>query len=219
MKNIKTSLFATLALLLFAGCSQSRITSSWKAPEVQPHSFEKILVLGLVKENDRELQQKMEEHLVGDLGRMGYEAESSLKVFGPKAFENQTEEAALTQLRHSGFDAVITVVLLDKEKEKRYVAGNIYYSPYSFYYRRFWGYRSTLVYRIYEPGYYVTDTRYFWETNFYELKEQHLLYSAQSRSFDPSSAETMGHEYGLMITKDLVKQKILAEKQVPAKAF
>lgn len=219
MKRIQLFLIAGIAISLLMGCSQSRITSSWKAPDVQTHRFEKILVLGLIRENDRQLQQKMEEHLVGDLGRMGYQAESSLKAFGPKAFENMNEEDALSQLRNSGFDAVITVVLLDKEKEKRYVAGNIYYSPYSFYYRRFWGYRSTLVYRIYEPGYYVTDTKYFWESNFYELQNQHLLYSAQSRSFDPSSAETMGHEYGLMITRDLVKQKILAEKQMPVKAF
>lgn len=207
------------SFVFLTGCSQSRITSSWKAPDASGKSFQKILVLGLIREEDRLLQQKMEEHLAADLGRMGYQAESALKVFGPKAFDKMNEDEALSQLRNSGFDAVLTIVLLDKEKEKRYVAGNVYYSPYSIYYRRFWGYRSTLYFRIYEPGYYVTDTRYFWESNFYELANQRLLYSAQSKSFDPANAETMGHTYGLMLTKDLVKQEVLSGKTQSSKAF
>jgi hypothetical protein len=206
------SLLGIALAVLMGGCRSSQITSFWKAPDTRARSYNKILVLGLIRDNDRQLQESMEKHLAGDLQDMGYTAISSLQEFGPKAFDKLEEDPALEKLRGSGFDAVVTIVLLDKEKERRYVPGHPYYTPYGIYYNRFWHYRSTLYFRIYEPGYYVTDTRYFWESNFYELEAQKLLYSAQSKSFDPSSTETMGHEYGKLIAKNLVKEGVLMEK-------
>jgi hypothetical protein len=140
--------------------------------------------------------------------------------YGPKAFDNMTEEAAIEKLKNSGIDAVLTVVLLDKEKEKRYHPGYAYYSPYGFYYNRFWGYRTTLYRRIYEPGYYVSNTKYFWESNFYDMNTQKLVYSVQTQSFDPASSESLAHEYGQLIVKDMVKNKVLGNvSERPGKAF
>ncbi len=197
--------------LLAAGCSSSRITTSWKADNTIPKKYNKIMVLGLIREVDRRLQQNMETHLVGDLKDLGYNAISSLNEFGPKAFDNIEEEAAIAKLKNSGVEAVVTIVLLDKQKEQKYVPGNINYSPYGYYYNRFWGYRTTLYRRIYEPGYYVTETKYFWESNLYDMSTQKLVYSVQTESFDPVNSESMGHEYGLLIVKDLLKQNVLKQ--------
>ena len=196
-------------MLMAAGCTTSKITTSWKAENTVPQKYNKILVLGLIREADRTLQENMENHFVGDLKELGYNAVSSLKEYGPKAFDKMDEEAALSKLKNSGVDAVITIVLLDKEKERKYVPGNMYYSPYGYYYNRFWGYRSTLYRRIYEPEYYVTNTKYFWESNLYDMSTQKLVYSVQTQSFDPANLESMGHEYGQLIVKDMVKQNVL----------
>lgn len=197
-------------MLLLAACSSSsKITSSWKAPEATSKKYNKILVLALIRENDRTIQENMEKHFVGDLHDLGYNAISSLQEYGPKAFDKMEENEALEKLKNTGVDAVITIVLLDKKKERKYVPGSMMYSPYGFYYGRFWGYRSTLYNRIYQPGYYVTDTRYFWESNLYEMPGQNLVYSAQTQSFDPANSESMGHQYGQMIVKDMAKKKIL----------
>lgn len=198
-------------LFIITGCSSSRITTSWKAENTIPQKYNKIMVLGLIREVDRSLHQNMENHLVGDLKDLGYTAVSSLTEFGPKAFDNMEEEAAVAKLKNSGIDAVVTIVMLDKQKEQKYVPGNITYSPYGYYYNRFWGYRSTLYRRIYEPGYYVTETKYFWESNLYDMSTQKLVYSVQTESFDPVNSESMGHEYGLLIVKDLLKQNVLKQ--------
>jgi hypothetical protein len=210
---MKKIIFSALTFLLIAwGCSSSKITSSWKADNIVPEKYNKIMVLGLIREVDRSLQEQMEDHLVGDLQNMGCNAVSSLKIYGPKAFDNMDETAALNKIKNSGIDAVITIVLLDKQKERKYVPGNLTYSPYGYYYDRFWGYRSVLYQRIYQPGYYVTDTKYFWESNFYEMTGQKLIYSVQTKSFDPANKETMAHEYGMMIVKDMEKQHILTKQ-------
>lgn len=207
MKNIHW--IGLAFLLITAACSSSKITASWKAENTVPQKYKKILVLALIREADRSIQQNMENHFVGDLKDLGYNAVSSLQEYGPKAFDKMDEEAAIRKLKNSEVDAVVTIVLLDKEKERKYVPGNMHYSPYNYYYDRFWGYRNILYSRIYEPGYYVTDTKYFWESNLYEMDSQKLVYSVQTQSFDPSNSEKMGHEYGLMIVKNMIKQHVL----------
>ena len=199
-----------MAILFLAACSSTKITSSWKSPNLQPKQYNKILVLGLIKENDRSLQEKMEAHLVDDLKSKGLNAISSLQEYGPQAFSNTTETVAIARLKQSNIDAVITIVLLDKEKERNYVPGRMFYSPYVIYYNRFWPYYGTLNYRIYEPGYYVTDTKYFWESNVYDVSTQSLLYSVQTKSFEPANSESLGHEYGKLIIKAITENAVFA---------
>lgn len=210
MKTIQQIGLILLASLFVTACSTTKITSSWKAANLQPKKYNKILVLGLIKDSDRSLQEKMEMHLADDLKSKGYNAVGSLQEFGPKAFANLTEAEAITRLKQSNIEAVVTIVLLDKQKERNYVPGRIYYSPYVMYYNRFWPYYGTLNYRIYEPGYYVTDTRYFWESNVYDVSTQSLLYSVQTKSFDPATSESLGHEYGKLIIKAITDNAVLA---------
>lgn len=219
MKNWKYLLYVLVAMAL-SGCSSTRITSSWKATETSPYSYKKVLVLGLIRDSDRSIQDNMENHLVMELKNLGYEAVSSLQEYGPRAFDKLDETTAVQSIRNNGFDAVLTIVMLDKTKEKRYVAGNTFYSPYSYYYNRFWGYRVTLVHRIYEPGYYVTDTKYFWESNLFDMHTQKMVFSVQTQSFDPANSEMLGHEYGQLIVKHMVKEDVLRNLgNSPARAF
>ncbi|HJS53527.1 MAG TPA: hypothetical protein VJ765_03255 [Chitinophagaceae bacterium] len=218
MKNLKSRI--VLLLFVMAGCATSKITSSWKADNTVPKSYNKILVMGLIREADRSIRENMENHLVSDLKELGFNAVSSLQEYGPKAFSGLDEEAAINKIKSNGVDAVLTIVLLDKEKERKYIAGHIYYSPYGYYYNHFWGYYGTMHRRIYETGYYITDTKYFWESNFYDMSTQKLIYSVQTQSFDPANSESLGHQYGQMIVKDMVKSNIINKTtETPAKAF
>ena len=207
---MKQSYWIAMALMIItAGCSNSKITSTWKDYNLTGKNYQKIMVLGLIRESDRTMQQNMENHLVDDLQQRGYTAISSLRQYGPKAFDKMDEEVAIGKIKNTGIDAVITIVLLDKKKERKYIPGNIYYSPYGYYYNHFWGYRSALYNRIYEPGYYITDTKYFWESNLYDMSTQKLVYSVQTESFAPSNSEALGHEYGQIIVKDMLKNNVI----------
>lgn len=202
-----------LLLFVLTGCTSSKITHSWKSANAEIKPNQKILVLGLIHDNDRNMQEKMEQHLVNDLTELGYTATSSLKEFGPKAFEKITEQDVLDKIKNSDFDVVLTIVLLDKSKERYYVPGRIYYSPYTMYQRGFWRYYTMMNERIYSPGYYEESTRYFWESNLFDVLSKQLVYSAQTESFDPASAEMLGHEYGQIILKNLIKEKVLQTKK------
>ena len=98
-----------------------------------------------------------------------------------------------------------------KEKEKHYVPARIYYSPYVMYHRHFWGYYNTMYTRIYSPGYYVEDQRYFWESNLYDISNKELIYSVQTESYNPGSTKQLAHEYGELIVNDMIKNKVLVK--------
>ena len=201
-----------VALFTFTSCTSSRITISWKSPDAQQKKYKKILVLGLLREKDHSLRSKIEEHIAGDLRNLGYDATCSCIEYSPKTFENVNEEEAIKKLTGGGIDAVLTVVLLDKTKERYYIPRRIINTPYSIYYDHWWGYYNTMYDRIYENGYYDVSTKYFWESNFYDLQTKQLVYSAQTESFDPGSAESLAHEYGKLIVSNMVKNKVLEDQ-------
>lgn len=152
---------------------------------------------------DKRIQERMEQHFVGDLTDIGYTAISALQEYGPKAFDGLTEKAALEKIKNSGVDAVVTIVLLEKLKENTYIPAQVYYSKN---FMDYYEYRRRL---FYKPGFYISNTKYSWESNFYNMNTQALLYSVQTQSFSPNNIESMGHEYGKMIVNNMEKEKIL----------
>lgn len=199
----------SLLVLFFCSCTSSKITHSWKSANVPYKKYNKILVVGINGGNDIGNKERMESEIVTDLKGIGYDAVSSIQAFGPKTFRNMDEDAVISKFQGTGFDAIITIVLLSKEKEKYYVPAQIYYSPYTMYHRHFWGYYNTMYARIYTPGYYVTDKRYFWESNLYDLNTKDLVYSVQTESYNPSSSASLAHEYGELIVNDMMKNNVL----------
>ena len=207
-----------LILVAFTlGCATSRITHSWKDESALRIKYNKILVLAMNGGPNLTTHQRMELRLTGDLKDLGHNAVSSMMEYGPKAFRDMTEEAVIEKIQKSGFDGVITIVLLDKQKERVFVPGHFYSQPYLLYYRHFWNYYTTIYDRVYAPGYYTTNTRYFWESNLYDVASKELLYSVQTESFDPASSESLAHEYGKLIVKDMVKNQLLARQETVAK--
>jgi len=215
MKKIRMAGFLTI-LIIVSGCfSVTRITSTWKADHITPKQYNKVMVLGIIREADRNIRIQMENHLVRDLKELGYPAFSAYELYGPKMFQNMTEEQANKKLTRDRIGAVLTIVLLDKKKERYYVPGRVIFSPYGMYQNRIWSYYNSLNNRIEEPGYYQETTRYFWESNFFDLSENKLLFSVQTQSFEPSTAGELAHEYGQKIVQTIVKNGVLMRQEKP----
>ena len=199
------------AAVLFS-CQTSKITNTWTDANVSPKKYTKILVLGVLKDNDRELQSKMEKHLAGDLNDLGYSAFAASDVYPPATFVNGDTLKAVEAIDSKGFDAILTIVLLNKEKERKYVPGKVINMPYNDQFDRYY---YTTYERIYTEGYYTDDTKFFWESNFYDYVVKKMIYSSQTRSFDTGSKETLAHYYGLLLANNLVKSRVLIKPEEP----
>lgn len=198
-----------LAVCMSCG-SSTKVTSSWKANGASASSsaMKKVMVVALLRAQDRAIQQSMEKGLVEELSQKGIQAFSAYEQFGPSRLPVD-EQQAIKRLRKTGVDGVLTIVLLDKTKEQDYVPGNVMLRPYGGYYNHFWGYYNNAYGRVYTPGYYETNTNYFFESNLYSLNSDKMLYSAQTESFDPASTEKLAKEYSKSIVNDMAKGGVL----------
>ena len=206
-----TKAFITTCILLsmLVSCADVKITHSWKSDLTSQKHFDKILIVGLLTNKDRGLREEIESHLQGGLKELGYNAVSSIQLYGPTSFIGINEEMLLSKIENDGIDAVLTIVLLDRKKEKNYIPGRVYFSPFYSYHNRFGPYYGIMYERIYSPGYYQSTTKYFWESNIYDLKTKQLLYSVQTESFDPSDATALAHRYSKVIITDMKQKNIL----------
>ncbi len=213
-KNIwkNTTLFVFIILW---GCASSKVTHSWVASDNSAKKYNKILVLALIKNQDRDLQEKMENHLAGDLNVRGFNTIPSFKTYGPKSFEIMNKKEAFEKLKGSDIDAVMTVVLLDKQSEYAYHGDPNNYVVGEIYRRRIWGYYGDIYSHVDDPNYYLVNTEYFWESSFYDVKNDEMIYSVQTKSFNPASTEALAHEYGKLIVKDMVAKNVLSSKSIP----
>lgn len=210
MKSIRLAFLLVIGLfILLIQCGPAtRISYSWKN-STATKSYHTILVVAIANQQNHAFRSNMENHLVNDLVSRGAQAHAAMPSLGPKALEAKSEEVVLEHLRQSNADGILTIVLLNKQKEKYYVPGRVYYTPFNMYHRHLWGYYQTVYGRIYEPGYYTESTKYFWESNLYNAQTKELMYSVQTTSFDPSSTDKLAHEYGKLITEDLQKNGLI----------
>ena len=172
--------------------------------------MKKIMVAALLPDRNRDLQKSMERQLVDELQSKGIQAVSAYETYGPK-YLPQDEHKAVNKLRESGVDGFLTIVLLDKNKEQNYNPGYSQFGPVG-YYRNWYGYYRTVYGRVYTPGYYSTQTKYYWESNLYDVPGEKLVYSAQSQSFDPSSISQLANDYSGKLINDMMKQGLVARK-------
>ena len=211
---MKKMLWVLCSAVLFS-CQTSNITATWTDKNISPKKYSKILVIGVLKDDDRDLQSKMEKHLAGDLNELGYSAFAASDVFPLGTFVKGDTAKAIEALNSKGFDAVLTVVLLNKEKEKHYVPGRVMYTPYAPYHDRLDLYYYTMYDRIQTEGYYETATKIFWESNFYDRESRKMIYSSQTESFDLGSKESLAHYYGVLLANNLVSSKVLVRPEEP----
>ncbi len=198
-------------LLLFVACQPSKITRHWTAKNWQPRPYKQILVLAIASDTDNVMQSKMEDHLTEDLRNMGYYAIAANKIYQPGTFVKGDTSRAIAAIAGRNFDAVFTLVLLDKQKEKFYVPGRITDSLRTGQNSRFEQYMNAVNDKIYTPGYYGEQTRFTWECNFYDGISRQIIYSARTRTFDYASTTILAHTFGQLLSYDLVKRKILTK--------
>ena len=184
-------------------CNSSRITTSWSERKVIDAASSKIIVIALVPANERTMAAQLEKHLAGDLVQMGYTALSAYELYGPLAFCPGNDSIVFGKLAEKGITDVLTISLLNKKTEDQFIPGH-YVNPVNF--MDYVGPKYAL---LYEPAHMQTNTNYYWESRLYTIKQEELIYFSQTTSFAPASIQLMAHEYGRVITHNLVKKKVI----------
>lgn len=202
---IKKLIFICGISILFSGCLHQKTITAWKIQHIIPRTHNKILVVGIIKDSNDSLRMKIEDGLVKNLSELDYYAVSALKEFGPKGLSDLGQEATYTKLCNNGVDAVMTIALIDKFKQKKYKQNKSVASTNYYYYERIWNYRNMLAdLSANEPA---TYTHYLWEGILFDLRTLEPLCVVQTRPFEPGKEKQA--EFASDIFAKMKKEKIL----------
>ncbi len=202
-----------IGLILLNACSSTNISASWKAPDYTGKTFEKILVWGL--SDNVSARATVEDEVAYFLNLKKITSVSGSDIAPPdrKALPHKMEDAKAI-LKKNGFDGVLTMGLIDKKEETHYVEGTGTYAPMAYgYYGSFYSYYPYMYGNVYQPGHYESSESIFIETNLWDVTTGKLVWSAQTKTVDPSSIENFANSYARDIVSEMIKRGVIIPKK------
>jgi hypothetical protein len=195
-------------LLISCGPSQ-KITSSWINPEIKERpSYKKIFIIALAQNPG--YKATIEQDLAYAATARKLEVIKSSEFFQPDftTAGNKSpvdKEVILAKVREAGCDVIMTIALVDKKSETRYVQGSTANSLYGGYgalgFGGYYGGAYTSMYST--PGYYTEDKTYFMQANLFDAATEKMIWSAQSEAYDPSKISTFSKDYTALLVERL----------------
>jgi hypothetical protein len=208
-----------IALMCFGCKPATEITGSWKNENANAvtENVNTIFVTALTEKINA--RQTVEKELAAALNQKGYKTIKSFDVMPPSFTDGKMPDksALLSKINKTGAQAILTVALIDKETDNRYVPGNYGYAPIPRfgYYGTFWNYYNNWFPTLYSPGYYAEDKVYFIETNLYDAKTEELIWSAQSETYNPKTLADFSEDFAKVVVSRMEKEGLLKRSEAP----
>lgn len=212
MKRIELFIILLMAGMIWSCSPITRITGSWvdDTAKGKTLSGRTIFIASLTR--NMKVRTNLESGITQLAAQKNVKTVQGSDYFSPEFYQKiPSERQLLTKIRNSGASAILTISMINKESETRYVPGSRGYAPYPFYswYGGFYSYYNYWRPMFYEPGYYVTDRTYFMETNLYDLESNKIIWSAQSETVNPGSIDNFVRTYPKVLIDQLVKDGLL----------
>lgn len=181
---------------------------TWSTSEDYDRQFSNLLIMGLI--NNVNLRNEVENEVVYAGKNADLKCVNGMSMFPPelgKPFDDV--ERAKERLRQNGFDGIVTVALVDIN-EDRYIPPSTDYAPL-IYYNKFGNYFFRTYDLVYQPGYFTRNTKYYIETNFYELKGGKLIWSGRSTVFTPQELNQYLPKYAKGLFRELKVENVISK--------
>jgi len=206
MKTKAISVFL-MAVLLQCCAPSTYITGSWKSP-APPAPYKSVLVAALTANTIA--KSTLENDMAAALAK-NITVTKSIDEFPPNiSGSDSSKREMMEKVRKKNVDAILTISIISKETESRYVSGANPYDPLGYgYYDDFWGYYNHWYPSFYGPGYYEQNKVYFIESNLYDSKTEKLVWSAQSKTYSPDDLQPFAKEFANIIAAKMREDGVL----------
>jgi len=204
-------IYATVGSFLFSCAPSTQITGTWKSPEATATRFNKVIVAAL--SDNPTVRQTVEDDLAAQLQKRGLAVAKSIDIMPPTMMRSDGSDPGklLDRIKTDRHDAILTVAVVDRETESRYIPGTTAYAPMTRfgYYGNFRGYYTAFYPTMMSPGYYTEDKIYYLETNLYDAASEKLLWSAQSQTYNPSSLDRSSEKFAALTVSRLQQENLI----------
>jgi hypothetical protein len=224
MKKLSVAFLS--AVLLLTACESSKeisITSSWlNRDKMKERPVKKLYIIGLF--NNPYVTSALEYALEEDAKSRRYIAFRNSEEF-PYTIDNRetAKRLLLEKVKALGCDAIFVTAIKDVQSETHYVStssvgvGVSGYYPVNSYAGNFNSYYAGYYAETSLSGYYETNKMYFIESNLYDTNTLELLWSVQSKSYNPTYADKVSKEYCNELFKLLEKEEHFRGRKNPEK--
>ncbi len=183
-----TSPALLILLLLFAllleGCSSTKITQSWTAPDAPQQRAQKILLVAVIK--DPVTRRFFEQHFSAEAKKNGVDIISSYEL-SPNATELDEKQEVLDLLKKTQVDGVLVAQLQGVHKEYKHIPSRLDWYPDGYSSLYFYEYFYQSYRAIYRPGYVGSDNFFNMQLRYFSTANEKLLWAGNTQTKNPRS--------------------------------
>ncbi len=189
-----------ISLIAAAACSSTKLNSVWADPNYTGGAFRKLMIIGLgATEGGR---AAFENSLADAFLKQGVMGVSSTGYFASAS--DMTREGVRSWVERDGYQGVLVSRLVDVDRQYQVVEPT-YTDLWGY-----WGYYGTV---MTSPGYVSEQTTLRITTDLFDAATGKVVYTAESKSFDPGSREQAIRELTALLDEDLTKRGLLPSKR------
>lgn len=194
-RRMRLGIGIVAGVLLFAcSCQSTRIADVWVSKEPHPGKFKRLMIVALAQTPG--LRAQYENDFADKLANAHVLAVASINLVPDvKAIDRKTVQAWSVEY---GLDAVVVTRVVNVERKTKYVPP--VYTMGGWY--GAWAVASS-------PGYVEEKTTISLETDLFDAKSENLIYSAVTKTFDPSSRTKVVHAVIDALVEDMTKRGYL----------
>jgi len=201
-KLVLGALFLSFSLVLTSCGPKVKVVNSWSDDSLSNYSIDSVLVIGVARSD---LTRKMfDDSFVEAFAEKNVRAIPGYKFIPLEKHEFPDREVVKKIIRDSGTKSVLITRVIDKKTETNVSGGGIYsvYNPspnsYSMY--DYYGYSISYI-----PPTEIVDDILYMESNLYDIANNKLLWSVQTKVVNPVKAKKEFQQFVKALMDDLYK--------------
>ncbi len=223
------TLFSLILVLILAACAPNQeISRTWADKAAMPKvPYKSVFVIALVHPKNKVI---VEGKVAKVMAAKGFKVVKSSDVMPtlPVNSEGKINKELLAKtIKDNGCEALYVLAMKDIKTEKVYgkvsapsevPTHQIYeplvqYYPMAFgYYGIYYNYMSDYQEQKYSVNEYALDRTYFLESNLYDVTSEKLLWSIQSKAFNPEDLDSFFKGYSKLLQNQLKKEGLVLKK-------
>ncbi len=226
----KIGVFAVLILsLILSACAPSQeISRTWVDREALPKEpYKSVFVIALVPPKNKAIVEGKVAKIMASKGFKVVKSTDVLPTLPLTAEKKIDRELLAKSIRESGCEALYIIAVKDIKTEKVYGKVDapsavpthqvwdpvIEYTPMEFgYYGVYYNYMSDYQEQKYSVNEYALDRTYFLESNLYDVASEKLIWSIQSKAFNPEDIDSFFKGYSKLLHNQLKKENLVIGK-------
>ena len=206
LRSTRSALVVTAAVAA-AACASTSFVSTWRNPAAEPGTFKGQKVAALVMSKEQSVRFGAEDALARELTARGIVGIPAYSLV-PKELE-QDKDKAKEFLDKANVVGVVAMRVVGKDQQITQTSGGSYWGGPA--YATFWGggYYGYAWGGVYSPGYIRTDTIVSVEILVYSLKQDKLVWAAQSETTNPDKVGPFIHELVAKAAEQMKKEGLV----------